>query len=287
MACQISALVAVLLVAVASAAGTHFHFRPSTNPSDNRTHLSPPPPLLTVAPIPLLADRPQARIIGGTQPARNDFRHIASVQTRSRHLCGGAIVGARWVITSGRCVVNLAVMDDVFVRTGTHTHSSGGVRHSVDNIVVHPQFVSGPRLNDIALIHTVTTIATNTHTHAIALPTSDVTSGQATFAGWGQADLEHRGRSPQLRALATTIVPAARCTTALASAGLGQFLRRTNICTNAGEGHGMCNGDLGSPLNVGDRLVGIASFGVTCATGVPDVYTRVFSYVAWIRETAV
>jgi len=43
-------------------------------------------------------------------------------------------------------------------------------------------------------------------------------------------------------------------------------------------------GDSGSALTYKGALVGIVSFGVPCAVGYPDVYTRVYPYRDWINE---
>ncbi|PSN32218.1 Chymotrypsin-2 [Blattella germanica] len=61
----------------------------------------------------------------------------------------------------------------------------------------------------------------------------------------------------------------------------------TSICASAGAGKGVCNGDSGGPLSVNGKIVGIVSWGRPCATGVPDVYTRVSEYVDWIKQNAV
>lgn len=228
------------------------------------------------------------RIIGGEVPTKGHFRHVASLQSKTNaHICGAAIINAHWLLTTGKCASTLTQMDEVYVRTGSHSYNSGGVRHVVSNIVVHPNFKSGARLNDIALVQTKSTIVKNAQTAPIGLPLADHSSGQATMAGWGQTDLDRTAKSHQLRTLSTTIISMATCKKELTPVGLSRFVQRTNICTNAGAGHGFCNWDLGGPLNVDNELVGIASFGEPCATGVADVYTRVYSYVQWINENAV
>lgn len=43
-------------------------------------------------------------------------------------------------------------------------------------------------------------------------------------------------------------------------------------------------GDSGGPLAENGKVVGIVSWGMPCARGYPDVYTRVFSFKNWIEE---
>lgn len=49
---------------------------------------------------------------------------------------------------------------------------------------------------------------------------------------------------------------------------------------------GTCFGDAGGPLIYDDIVIGLASWGRTCANGTyPDVSTSVASYTNWIVET--
>lgn len=43
-------------------------------------------------------------------------------------------------------------------------------------------------------------------------------------------------------------------------------------------------GDSGGPLVADDVQVGIVSFGSSCAKGDPDVFTRVYTFLDWIKE---
>lgn len=51
-----------------------------------------------------------------------------------------------------------------------------------------------------------------------------------------------------------------------------------------------CDGDSGGPLQIfpyGSKtasLIGIVSFGISCGTGLPSIYTRVAFYVDWIES---
>lgn len=55
-----------------------------------------------------------------------------------------------------------------------------------------------------------------------------------------------------------------------------------SLCTYTARGQGMCTGDSGGPLVYNNQLVGIISWGVPCAQGVPDVYTRISAVFSWV-----
>lgn len=56
-----------------------------------------------------------------------------------------------------------------------------------------------------------------------------------------------------------------------------------SLCTYTTVGQGTCTGDSGGPLVYNNELVGIISWGVPCARGVPDVYTRISSVFSWVK----
>lgn len=50
------------------------------------------------------------------------------------------------------------------------------------------------------------------------------------------------------------------------------------------EGAGTCFGDSGGPLVINGNVIGLVSWGIPCARGRPDMFTRVSSYVDWVAE---
>lgn len=58
--------------------------------------------------------------------------------------------------------------------------------------------------------------------------------------------------------------------------------------TNSTRKSDACQGDSGGPLLMltesGDTVIGVTSFGSTCGTSDPGVYTAVYSYLDWIEE---
>lgn len=177
--------------------------------------------------------------------------------------------------------------DDSFtVRTGSLTYSSGGASHKIANIINHPDYVYNTRKNDISVVQTVTTIASNTNTAPIALPRADVYNNAIVdLIGWGSIDqFNPAKKSSTLQHLSPTIQSNTECATALKTYNYNNLVKSTNFCTNGGYAQGVCRGDSGSPLSLNNELVGIVSFGVSCAVGVPDVHTRVYKYVDWINK---
>ncbi|KAL0117761.1 hypothetical protein PUN28_008870 [Cardiocondyla obscurior] len=50
------------------------------------------------------------------------------------------------------------------------------------------------------------------------------------------------------------------------------------------SGWGTTNGDSGGPLVADGEQIGVVSWGVPCAKGRPDVFTRVYPYMDWINK---
>ncbi|KAL0111983.1 hypothetical protein PUN28_013307 [Cardiocondyla obscurior] len=70
---------------------------------------------------------------------------------------------------------------------------------------------------------------------------------------------------------------------------MGYNVYSTQVCAyDPSVEKGSCHGDSGGPLTVGGKLVGLVSWANGCAsTSYPTVYTRVVSYLDWIKVNAV
>lgn len=59
----------------------------------------------------------------------------------------------------------------------------------------------------------------------------------------------------------------------------------STLCAFSGQhGHGLCSGDSGGPLVIDNQLIGIASWAVPCAVGMPDGFTRISSHIDWVKH---
>lgn len=166
--------------------------------------------------------------------------------------------------------------------------SSGGVLHLIFQIRIHPQFTAQTRANDISTIQTVLPIVFNWHTQSIALPTNVHGVANGVVSGWGK--LFHNqlpSAAPELlQFLSAATLFTNDCRQMHFTSGRAGLILESNICAFSRAGQGMCGGDNGGPLVVGREIVGIASFGVACAAGVPDIFTRVSWYLQWIRQNS-
>lgn len=62
----------------------------------------------------------------------------------------------------------------------------------------------------------------------------------------------------------------------------GNPIGNTNVCAFNAPGRAGCRADSGGPLVCNGVQYGVVSWGLPCATGVPDVFTSVPAYRRWI-----
>lgn len=138
--------------------------------------------------------------------------------------------------------------------------------------------------NDIALLRTSTPIDFSDPAVApVTLPTGNPGAGvDVILAGWGSLALD--GENPNhLQYVNFRTVSNEECGDRVDLYPILEF----NLCAFTATGQGVCHGDSGGPLVTPDNtLVGLVTWGVPCAEGFPDVYTRVHSFLDWISYNA-
>jgi trypsin len=114
----------------------------------------------------------------------------------------------------------------------------------------------------------------------IALTSVEPSAGAlAVVSGWGTLTAGGSTLPSQLQAVEVIITSRAACNSAYANYG---GITVNMICAGVtGGGKDACQGDSGGPLVVGNQLVGIVSWGLSCA--LPD-YPGVYSNVATLRS---
>ncbi|XP_073820383.1 chymotrypsin-2-like [Musca autumnalis] len=233
-----------------------------------------------IKPIPpKLQKTPAARVVGGVTAEEGLAPYQVSLQNFWGHYCGGAIIAEQWILTAGHCVSG-KYLEDILVMTGTQNLEVPGVIYHVDEVHIHCNYDNPSLHNDIALLHLNSSIAWNSKTQPVVLPTKPLADGaDVLLTGWGAEELW--GEPPDLlKKVNLKFMEWQRCREAL---NYDPDLDVGHICTFTKFGEGSCHGDSGGPLVSGGYLVGLVNWGIPCGMGYPDAHASPLYYANWIR----
>ncbi|XP_015121520.1 chymotrypsin-2-like [Diachasma alloeum] len=232
------------------------------------------------------AAKPPQKILNGNDANLGEFPWMVSIQYEGLHICGGAIISERHILTAAHCFVGkypAPYNKDITVVTGSVDKYSGGQTHEVATVIPHENFQRGPTTrwrNDIALVTLTDRIRFSRTQQKIDLPSSVTTrTFQAQLSGFGLLTRGLLGES--------TVILKKSDVSVLTNEECNKKNGRVfddQICGFDGIDRGFCNGDSGSPLVYNYQVIGIVSFSPSCGIGYPDVYTRVYSFLEWIES---
>ena len=237
------------------------------------------------------------RIIGGEEVQPGAYPWMAALvnandpDALNGHFCGGALIAQEWVLTAAHCFES----DDptqVDVVLGRHTLSSNeGQRHSVAQIILHPNYDENTNDSDIALLRLATASAQPTISVITPATANLANPGvNAIVAGWGNMDPDGGQNFPD--ALQQVTVPIISNETCNSPQSYDGGITDNMLCAGfAAGGQDSCQGDSGGPLmapNAGGNgwvHVGVVSFGAECAQpNFYGVYARVSMFHAWVES---
>ncbi|XP_052847403.1 venom serine protease Bi-VSP isoform X3 [Drosophila gunungcola] len=287
-----------------------FQPTPPLNPVVSPSFNPPPPPPATqntprLATVCGISGATSNRVVGGMEARKGAYPWIAALgyfeesnRNALKFLCGGSLIHSHYVVTSAHCINPMLTL----VRLGAHDLSKpiqpGAMDYRIRRTVVHEHFDLNSISNDIALIE-LNGVGSSLpgNIAPICLPDSakflqqDFVGMNPFVAGWGA--VKHQGPTSQvLRDAQVPIVSRQSCEQSYKS--VFQFVQFSDKVLCAGSSSvDACQGDSGGPLMMpqleanGYRfyLLGLVSFGYECARpNFPGVYTRVASYVPWIKK---
>ncbi|XP_011049991.1 PREDICTED: serine protease 53-like [Acromyrmex echinatior] len=223
------------------------------------------------------------QIVGGRNASTGQYPYQVSLKTQNgSHFCGGAIIHEKFVITAAHCLSGKSP-DDIFIDVGSIYLSNPESRYLAYKLIIHPDYnkTNMMIINDIGLINIKNKISFTNNTKLINLISYDrnFEDLRLNLTGWGK--LKADGLIPeQLQQVVVYGFSQKECPEKNSN-----FTDRY-ICTLNAVNQGACNGDSGSALTYEGDLVGILSYGTQpCASGYPDIFTRVYYYRNWINET--
>ncbi|XP_054084644.1 serine protease 1-like [Zeugodacus cucurbitae] len=232
---------------------------------------------------------PGGRITKGETAKPDQFPYQVGLQfyngTENNGWCGGSIISNNWILTAAHCTVGST---SVTVYLGSNVRANPRVTRTAQqaDIIAHPGFNFQSLQHDLAVIK-IDPIEYAEDIQRVRLPTkpclySNLVGERAIIAGWG---LDSAGTQPtNLQYAELNIISNALCRKTF-----NQYIDPTKICVATQNGESTCDGDSGGPLVLASSRVqiGIVSFGSSlgCSSPAPDVFTRVTSYMDWIKET--
>ncbi|NWV49874.1 PRS55 protease, partial [Daphoenositta chrysoptera] len=87
----------------------------------------------------------------GTHVRPGEFPWHVSIQSHGKHICGGTIISALWILTAAHCFAE-ELPADLMVAVGGVDLSLPLEEHSPDSLILHEEFNRTSLQNDIALI---------------------------------------------------------------------------------------------------------------------------------------
>uniref|UniRef100_A0A8C3FAQ3 Peptidase S1 domain-containing protein n=1 Tax=Chrysemys picta bellii TaxID=8478 RepID=A0A8C3FAQ3_CHRPI len=197
------------------------------------------------------------------------FLDIRDGEKRSR--CGGFLVSENFVLTAAHCNG-----DEITVKLGAHNiqqRERSQQKISVRRQISHPQYDKETLNNDIMLLQLTKSAKLNRWVKTIALPLANNTVKPGTMcsiAGWGRTSTETKSTPDTLQEVNLKVL-------------------KDDVCLkNPDETY--YDYDASTMMCVGDPKKGKASFkgdsgGPLVCGKTAQVYTRVSTFIPWIRDT--
>ncbi|KAM9602992.1 trypsin-like [Morphnus guianensis] len=226
------------------------------------------------------------RILGGSECPPATHPGLVLLFYFDQHQCGGALVSTQWVLTAAHCRTS-----HIQVRAGERSLATptGQEQYATAvDIVVHPGFDAvegdGAYAHDLMLLRVEPPFTVTPYVRPLVLPGSPpVTGTNCTVMGWGTTTSPQETFPDTPQCVNVTVVGDNECRTAY-----GSKITEDMLCAGvAAGGKDSCQGDSGGPLVCNGVLQGIVSWGDhPCGqAGKPGVYSQVYNYLPWIRET--
>ncbi|XP_039752290.1 trypsin-like [Pararge aegeria] len=247
----------------------------------------------------------RGKIVGGSEAPYGAFPWQVEIQMLNadkltfEHHCGGAVIAERLVLSAAHCFDKEPLqLEHMRLLVGEHRlklQDKHENRFLAEKVVPHPEFrKNGPHSNDIAVVLVSRSgVQFNSHVRPICLPDKADTTGRwCAVSGWGYQAEGTDNFAPVLRAAAVPVLDQTTCRKEKVLGGCQQTILDSMLCAGIlSGGVDACKGDSGGPLACYGtsrwQLHGVVSWGSGCARRArPGVYTRVVSYVDWIKSTA-
>lgn len=210
-------------------------------------------------------------------------------------MCGGSIIHQKYLLTAAVCTEGKYARDiTAWVSDHNRRVSDGESDHEVCGIVQHPDYSGEPNYdNNIAILRLCDPLEFSRGVEAISLAEAgqDYENQIALLTGWGR---NRQGYNNLVCGSAANILQEVNVYTVSnkqcrEEKRFDEYSISDSMICSTTPGRGLFKGDTGGPLVSKGRdgrysLIGIVSFSDGCQPGWPNVYTRITSFLDWIKE---
>ncbi|NXG20525.1 ACRO protein, partial [Grallaria varia] len=242
-------------------------------------------------------DYDMTRIVGGTGAQPGAWPWLVSIKhpwiPGTRHLCGGSLIGAEWVLTAAHCFDLIKNISRLYLVIGATQLTKPGPwaqLRRIKQLKLHESYNKNDMRNDIALLKLDKPLQCNPYIQVACLPDTRlrVSELETCFvAGWGATAARAQKSSDILQEAKVHLIDLKLCNSSRWYAGR---IHSHNVCAGYPQGKiDTCQGDSGGPLMCRDStadffwVVGVTSWGKGCARArLPGVYTSTQHFYNWI-----
>lgn len=197
------------------------------------------------------------KVVGGREALEHEAPYIVSFQVDRlgngdfRHVCGGSILTATWVLSAAHCYTEVGPQFDFQVVAGQHNlaiESGNEQARRIVEIIVHANFIAGPIVGpfDIMVLRLETplTLVPGIVESINLPPQGRISTGTTRLFGWGSTSDTTTPHFPDiLHTVTKPIIAWELCREIVNAVFDHEPLHASNLCTGPLDtNHASCNG---------------------------------------------